>query len=103
MAGITPFSEAEQFEVRQAARTLFDGLYVTSDVREYVIKWGKYIMIFLDCIDREKGHFLRFPWEGTPLEMPRRSMELLHFLQQIFIERINAHYEAIKKDIRIKK
>jgi hypothetical protein len=94
-----PFTENERFEITQAAIVLFDNLIVTADVRNYVAQWSKLICIFLDCIDREKGHFLRFPWNVSRMEMPAKSMEFLNFVQQIFIKRINAHYEAIKSKV----
>lgn len=97
-----PFSDEERFELRVAAVTVFDGLRETSDSRPYLQKWIYYIRIFLRCIDREKGTYLRFPWDGGAMRQPVKSMEMFDFLQSIFMERVNAHYEAIKTNVNNK-
>lgn len=83
-----------------AAVTIFDGLRVTSDAREYIQKWAYIIRVFLRCIDREKGHYLRFPFPGCEREQPVKTMMAFDLLQQIFIKLINDRIEAQQAKIK---
>lgn len=86
-----------------AATTLFNGLAVTSESREHVNDWARIIRVFLRCIDREHGHYIRFPWGGCEREQPIKTMEAFDLLQQAFVRCIHNSIETAKSKINVRR
>ena len=92
----SPFREKERQELRQLAVHKFDGKWIAPELIGNYELWSYIIRIFLRCIDREKGHYLRFPFSGSEREQPVKTMQVFDFLQQVFIERIHAQIKKMK-------
>jgi hypothetical protein len=88
--------------LRVAAVALFNGEIPTGDTRQYIATWWPIIRVFLRCIDRERAHYLRFPWGGCEREQPVKTMEVFDFLQSIYVECANEKVKAMQSSIESK-
>ena len=95
----SPFRSKEKWEVRQVANQLFYGGDVTDDVISPLYKkWNYHFQLFLSIIDRRHGNFLHMPTNNSPHEQPFKTMQLMMYLQDLWIEKLKVEAEnSIKK------
>lgn len=90
-----PFSETDRWEVRQVALCLFNGSYLDREIEEYYKKWHLFFKLFYTCIDRKHGSLIHLPFSGGALEQPAKTMEVIRYLQSLWIEKIADEYKKI--------
>lgn len=88
MDASNPFSESDRWEVRQVALTLFNGGMPDREIEGYTKKWALIFKLFYTAIERKTGSFLHLPFDGGVMEQPAKTMEILRFLQSLWIEKI---------------
>lgn len=95
----SPFRDEDRAELKRLAVSYFKG-GLSASVIEYAEKWEPAIKLFFRCIDREKGHYLRLPFDGSSQDQPVKTMEVLDFLQQLFLAEIKAHLDKLTIDAK---
>lgn len=87
-----PFSvtPAEESEIRQLARFIFNGANPTEqpELAEIYYKWKLYFEIFLQSVDRRTGSYIHLPFAGGLMEQPAKTMSALGVMQSEFFEKL---------------
>lgn len=65
------------------------------EIEGYYRKWQLFFKIFYTCIDRKNGSLLHLPFSGGVLEQPSKTMEVIRYLQSLWIEKIADEYKKI--------
>lgn len=97
MDAIYPFSESDRWEVRQVALILFNGGMPCNEIAGYAKKWALFFKLFYTTIDRKTGSFLHLPFGGGVMEQPAKTMDVLRYLQSLWIEKIADEMERVSK------
>ena len=85
MARNPPFSVEDQNELGPIASILFSGGALPESSRGAAEKWATAIRMFLMAVNRENGTLVHLPESGGLLDQPKRTMDIMLFLQNIFI------------------
>jgi len=87
----TPFSKKAASEIRTLAAVIFDGGDVSNDeeLKEMWGRWKWWFDLFFMCIDREHASFLHFPNGCTITEQGYKTMQILTYIQNLYIKKIN--------------
>jgi len=92
-----PFSESDRWEVRQVALILFNGGMLDTEIEAYAKKWALFFKLFYTAIDRKSGSILHLPFAGGIMEQPAKTMEILRYLQSLWIEKIAEEMDKASK------
>lgn len=92
-----PFSETDKWEVRQVALVLFNGGMLDTEIEAYAKKWALFFKLFYTAIERKNGSILHLPFSGGIMEQPAKTMEVIRFLQSLWIEKIADEMDKASK------
>lgn len=92
-----PFSSPDRWEVRQVALIIFNGGMLDREVEGYAKKWAVFFKLFYTAIERKTGSFLHLPFEGGVMEQPAKTMEILRYLQSLWIEKIASEMDKASR------
>lgn len=83
--------------MRQVARVLFYGGMIDREMEQYQKKWGLFFRLFFICIDRETGSLLHMPYSGGAMEQPYKTMQVINYLQSLWIEKLADEIKRSKR------
>ena len=92
-----PFSEADRWEVRQVALILFNGGMPDREIEGYLKKWSLIFKLFYTAVDRKTGSLLHLPFSGGIMDQPAKTMEILRYLQSLWIEKIADEMDKVSR------
>lgn len=99
MAKSTPFAEGERQKIRQVARIIFSGgdPKSTPETAElFTHELQLLFTIFTRIIDARYGNYLHFPFEGSLMDQPNKTMIVLDVLREEFRKKIDAEQRRTK-------
>lgn len=83
-------NEKERSQIASLAEEIFAGHRIDDEMLIEYKDWLPYITeIFLPCIDSETGDFRHFPFEGSLMDQPHITMQILKLLQLVYRQSIN--------------
>lgn len=93
-----PFSKEVATEIRNVATILFNGGDVSAENEIYklYLKWSWWFDLFFMCIDRENGSWLRLPDGNNSIKQGYKTMQILNYIQSLYIKKLSELYKGIK-------
>lgn len=102
MAGVPPFGKNERQEIKTIAQVIFDG-GDPSDLPETADAFPKYRLlfdIFPRLIDARHGNYLHFPFEGSLMDQPDKTMKCLDIIRSEFRKKLDSEHKRAQSKMR---
>lgn len=65
------------------------------EIYRLYLKWGWWFDLFFMCVDRKTGNWLHFPYNRDVVRQGYTTMQILNYINGLWIEKINKEMEKI--------